>query len=522
MVLKKPYAFLIKNFRLMHIILTICCIYLITKTSAIISFLGDYIASSDLVIGQSITSGLYSIWMFVIPILMLIFFVILLLVMIAKEKPKTFYIVNIFVYFLILILFIYGRSVLSNMEKEIVKPQTIKTLHDLFVYALIFQIFTSVIAAIRGLGFDIRKFDFAKDLQSLDVSEEDSEEFEVAISYDFSDTKRKFKKRMRNIKYAYLEHKLVFNIIIIAILAFSGYMVYKNTSISIPKYHLNSTFSMNSFSTSFTNAYVVDTDYLGNDLNTNVLVLKVNVKSNNKNAKKFVTSSYELIIDDKVYHHTNKYSDQFKDIGEIYVNQELSLKDYNSYLLVYDIGKKNPKEAKLKVSNLISQSYVYVNFKPKSFTKDNKPTSYELGDEIKFENSNLEETALKINSISIADKIAINYTFCINDEECLDSIEYLRPDRYDTGLDKTIIRMEYEFSSKSLSSFYNLVSMYGSLEYVLDGESKTQTVPFKNIKSNRVNEKNTCNLEVVKEVENASEIYLVLHVRNNEYRYKLK
>ena len=522
MVLKKPYAFLIKNFRLMHIILTICCVYLISKTNAIISFLGDYIASNDLVIGQNIRSGLYSIWMFIIPILMLIFFVILLLVMIAKEKPKTFYIVNIAVYFLIFVLFIYGHSVLTNMEKEIVKPQTIKSLHDLFVYALIFQVFTSVIAAIRGLGFDIRKFDFAKDLQTLDVSEEDSEEFEVAISYDFSDTKRKFKKRMRNIKYTYLEHKLIFNIVIVAILVFSGYMVYKNTSISIPKYHLNSTFSMNSLSTTFTNAYVVDTDYLGNDLDNNVLVLKVNVKSNNKNVKKFVTGSYELIIDNKVYHHTNKYTDQFKDLGEVYVNQELSLKDYNTYLLVYDIGKKNPKEARLKVSNLVSQSYVYVNFKPKSFTKDNDTINYELGDKVDFKDSNLEETSLKINNISIADKIAINYTFCITDEECLESIEYLRPDRYDTGLDKTIIRMEYEFSSKSLSSFYSLVSMYGSLEYVIDGEKKVQSVPFKNIKSNRVSEKNVCNLEVVKEVENASEIYLVLNVRNNEYRYKLK
>ena len=522
MVFRKPYAFLIKNFRLMHIILTICCIYLIIKTGSIISFLGDYINSSDLVIGQNITSNLYSMWMFLIPVLMLIFFVILLSVMVVKEKPKTFYIVNILVYFLILILFIYGHSVLKNMEKELVKPQTIKTLHDLFVYAIIFQVFTSVIAAIRGLGFDIRKFDFAHDLQTLDVSDADNEEFEVAINYDFDDTKRKFKRRLRNAKYAYLEHKLVFNIVICLVIAFSGYMIYKNTSISIPKYHLNSTFSMNSFSTSFTEAYVVNTDYLGNDLNTNLLLLKVNIRSNSEDIKQFVSAYYELLIDNKVYHHTTKYKDQFKDIGNVYINQKLSTSDYNPYLLVYDIGDKNPSKAKLKVSSIFGQSYVYVNFSPKSFTKNNKANSYSIGEKVDFKDSNLEETTLKINKIEIADRFALKYNFCIKNDECLESIEYLRPDYYNTGISKTLLRISYDYSSKSLSNFYDLVDMYGSLEYVIDGNTKVQTIPFKNIKSNHLTEKNICNLEVVKEVEKASEIYLVLNVRNNEYRYKLK
>lgn len=522
MVFRKPYAFLIKNFRLMHIILTICCVYLILKTSAIISFLGDYIKSNDLVIGQNIVENLYSVWMFVIPVLMLVFFAVLLSVMVVKEKPKTFYIINIIVYLLIFILLIYGHSILKNMEGEIVKPQTIKSLHDLFVYAIIFQVFTSVIAAIRGLGFDIRKFDFAHDLQALDVSEADNEEFEVAINYDFDDTKRKIKRKFRNAKYTYLEHKLVFNIVICLVLLFLGYMVYKNTSISIPKYHLNSTFTMNHFSTTFTDAYVVDTDYLGNDLNTNLLLLKVNIKSNSENAIQFVSGYYELMIGNNVYHHTTKYNDEFKDIGNVYINQKLSTNDYNTYLLVYDIGNKNPKEAKLKISSIFGQSYVYVNFKTKSFTKDNKPNSYNIGDKVDFKDSNLDETSLIISKMEIADRFALKYNFCLKNDNCLESIEYLRPDYYNTGISKTLLRIEYNYSSKSLSNFFDLVDMYGSLEYVVDGITKVQQVPFKNIKSSRLNEQNICNLEVVKEVENASEIYLVFNVRNNEYRYKLK
>ena len=522
MVFRKPYAFLIKNFRLMHIILTICCIYLITRTSAIISFLNDYISSSDLVIGQSIVSGLYNGLMFLIPILMLIFFVVLLIVMSVKEKPKTFYIVNIIVYLLIFILFIYGRSVLKSMEEELVQAQKIQTLRDLFVYALVFQFFTVVIAAIRGLGFDIRKFDFARDLQTLDVSEEDSEEFEVAINYDFNDTKRKIKKKVRTFKYTYKEHKLVINVAIIILVLLGGYVFYKNSSISIQKYHLNSTIYMNSIQTNFVDAYVVDTDYLGNDLGRNLLVLKVNVKSNSKNVKKFLTSSYELLLDGKIYHHTNKYNNEFKDIGEVYHNQDLSQTDEHAFLLVYDIGKKNPANARLKISNLFSQEYVYLDFSTHSFTKDTTPTEYNISDEVDLKDTNLTNTKFKITSALIGEKYTLNYKYCINADECVDSIEYIRPDYYNTGIAKTILRMEYEFESTDIDSFYKLISLYGFLEYTIDGNTKVQQVPFKNIKSQRVNENNVINLEVVKDIENASEIYLVFNIRNYEYRYKIK
>ena len=85
MVFRKPYAFFIKNFRLMHIILTICCIYLAIKTSSIVSFLSSYMSSSDLVIGQQLVGGLYSVPMFIMPIFVVLFLTIILIVMFAPN-----------------------------------------------------------------------------------------------------------------------------------------------------------------------------------------------------------------------------------------------------------------------------------------------------------------------------------------------------------------------------------------------------------------------------------------------------
>ena len=46
MILKKPYAFLIKNFRLIHLILTIPLIYITYKTTAVSNFFREYVSNN--------------------------------------------------------------------------------------------------------------------------------------------------------------------------------------------------------------------------------------------------------------------------------------------------------------------------------------------------------------------------------------------------------------------------------------------------------------------------------------------
>ena len=59
MILRKPYALLIKNFKLIHIILSLMMIYLFYKTNAILSFLGEYIGSSQIKISSDVLYSLF-------------------------------------------------------------------------------------------------------------------------------------------------------------------------------------------------------------------------------------------------------------------------------------------------------------------------------------------------------------------------------------------------------------------------------------------------------------------------------
>lgn len=520
MVFRKPYAFFIKNFRLMHIILTVCCVYLLIKTSGIVNFLSDYNSSNDLVIGQSIVSTLYSPMMFFIPFLILIFLSIILVVMIVKEKPKTFYIINIAVYFLTFILLIYGRGVISSMEREIVEPRTIKTLYDLHIYSLVFQVLTVVATGVRGIGFDIKKFDFSRDLQALDVSSEDNEEFEVSIDFDINDTKRRLKRSLRHMRYSYVEHRLSINIIICAIILAGGLLFYKNSSLSIKKYNQNSSFTMNSFRINVTDSYLVNTDYAGEKLNTKLLVLKVKLNCYNRYSKKLVTGAFALKNGDKIYHHTNKYTNELKDLGNVYIDQDVNDESY--YLLVFDIGKDKLENPMLKVSNILSENYVYVKIKYNNLTGKGTEKEYQIGEELSLEDGN-NNIKLKINEYEIADKFTINYEFCVK-QNCIDSVEYLRPDYYNSDADLSLVKLNVNFESNNsqINNLVSFLSSFGRLEYTIDGVTKKQDIPFKGVKSKKKNNKSVYYIETLKEVENADSIRLVFSVRSSKYVYNIK
>ena len=49
-----------------------------------------------------------------------------------------------------------------------------------------------VMYAFRATGFDIKKFDFAKDLEELDIETKDNEEFEVNLELETDKYQRKF------------------------------------------------------------------------------------------------------------------------------------------------------------------------------------------------------------------------------------------------------------------------------------------------------------------------------------------
>ena len=507
-------------------------LYSIYRTELMLNFLNEYTLTNTPVIGRPILASLYNAWVFVLPIVVLVFSSILLVIMSYKQKPRTYYFLMILAHIIFLGLFIYGFVLFGRMQETIVDLRTVKAFRDLLLYGIVLQGILAIASLIRGVGFDIKKFDFGQDLQDLEISQKDNEEFELAINFDLNDKARTGRRILRKTKYFCKEHKfflrMVTGICVIGLLyyAYYSYSIYHKVSKE------GTNFDMNGFTLGATRSYLVTEDYRGHTLNedgTYLLVVDLNVKYNYTVPKALATGAIELKVSGDTYHHTNKYSGLLDDLGIVYNNQTVG-NEFTHYLLVYEISEKTiNSEMRLGFRNMDNGETAYVKLEPtKLYEEKETLTEAKLGEELNFKNSHLGNTTLKITDYEMRDRFTIRYLFCTKTtNNCMDSIEYLMPNLYNSNYDKTLLKLNAEihfdknFVSANVKDIYSFFSILGKIEYEIDGQKKTQDVYLGEVKNAKIPE-GTYYLEVFREIKIADKIDLVFQVRNHTYRYSLK
>ena len=212
MVFRRPYAFLIKHFRLIHIILFILFAYITFKANSILTFFKDYINYKGSM--EIISSDYINVWIFIFSILIIGISIIIFFLMRYKKKPKLFYVITSIVSVISIILFLYLYGNIKVLESTSMAAREIRLLRDIsrFNYWMLFIM--CIPTLIRGLGFDIKKFNFNKDLQDLNLSKEDSEEIEISTNLSSDKILTTGRRGIRELKYYYAENKFFINIIL--------------------------------------------------------------------------------------------------------------------------------------------------------------------------------------------------------------------------------------------------------------------------------------------------------------------
>lgn len=526
MILRKPFAFFIKHFKFIHLILAICAIYLITKTNEILSFYLEYMDIMSISSGTSISTDLFNILLWISTIVIILGSVLIAFLMKLKKKPIRFYVINIIVYIALIFIYIFAHSTVRSLEIGLVDVRTLKMIQDFLVIAMILQVPSAISLVIRALGFDIKKFDFERDLEELEITSEDNEEIEVNLEFDFDKFKRNVRKQIRHFKYVYFENKTIINVIFTISLVIIGIIVYLNIGVYNRAYHENQRFNVTNYQIMVNDSYKVRTDYNGNivDDKASFIVISLKLRSNYLDKTKFETARIALEINKHLFYPQKDYKTEFSDLGTLYTNQNIT-KDDNNYIIAFEIPKNyQNKKMKLKYFDY-NDKEVTINIKPNSF-KNPKLYNYNLGDTIKLDDSILKNTTIKLSSFEVNDYFKNDYKLCI-DNNCIDSYEYLVP-TYTGNEDKALIKITGNINwdeNKKISeidNLYKFIEIYGKVSYILNGEEKDVNINLKEVKPNKASDDNTYYIEVNKEVKDASKIYLTFVVRDKEYKYVVK
>lgn len=345
MVFKKPYGFLIKHFKLIHLIITFILGLVVYRCNSIYAFLNDCIEDSvyryDAL--QYINYGVF-IWL----LLGICLFLVIYLLFRYKDKPKNLYVVAIGGYLVVMVYLFMIFSYLGGLPNNVIDQKTIRGYRDIMMIIMGFQYVIIVIMFIRGLGFNIKKFNFEKDMQELNITNEDNEEVEVDVKIETDVIMRGVRKKKRELGYFYQEYKVFILGILAIIVIIFGYKGYKLISDKFMVYHQDEVIGNNNYIT-FKNSYYKMEN------NKNYIIIKFDVFKYGKKEQLDV-NKLVLKVDKEEYKPNKNICYKFNKLGNCYKKQYIT-DSSNSYIITYEVDSLNSKKTYLLYNESYEKTY---------------------------------------------------------------------------------------------------------------------------------------------------------------------
>lgn len=508
MILRKPYAFLIKYFKLIHIILFLMCGFLLFKLRAIYMFFREYVRTETYTYISSIAEKYIGPSMFIVVIIILISSLLILFLMKEKEKPVLFYRILIVYSFILLISLIVYNNFYLSLSYEIYERSLITIYRDVigFLYYAIY--FFIAITFVRGFGFDIKKFSFDRDLKMLNVSDSDSEEFELSVNIDKEKIVNTMRRNRRFATYFFKENALILIIILLCFVGGISFFAYKRLYVDNISYSEGDIVLANGLEYQVTRTYLTNKDKKGKLLDSYYLIVKFDIYNSSDDNKIIDLNKTNVKTNGDTYTPIINRYDLFNDLGSGYNNQILKTKNkYSDYLLVFKIKNDNYDKVILNVydNETYEKQELKINYQRIVLnlheTKENIIGKYYLNEMINLDNEFI-KTELKIHDYSIDDNFVYEYE---------ENGEYYKK-IIKSKNNFPIMKINYTLADSSLlklSDYWQLICIENGREIVIDinllyNDSKEAYFEFLEYKKNL-------------EVKN-----LRLNIRGNIYLINLK
>ena len=517
MIIRKPYAFLIKNFKKIHIVMLILSLFvaykLIDTNNFVNNFmrLGIYDLYADPVTRHITTLMMISIIVLIAGCAALIF------LLLHKNKPWKAYLIPLIVYISLFFILTIIKSFFKTYTMD-VETTDLRFSRDVLMMFVVGQLPAIAIFVIRTFGLDIGKFNFNMDEEFLELSEEDREEIEVSIDVDVNTFKRLYRKTLRNLEYFYKEHTLITRVIVGLIVVIFIFNIYTFVFIKNRVYKEGSNYNYNGFTVNVNNSYFTDKSYNGEVISdtSNFVILDMSIKNNSDEARNFNISNFHLKAGTKDFVTTETtYSKEFSDLGNTYSNvKKIGKQSSLNYIVVYKVDRDIDKsrfvlffqekggDSKLRKIKL----------NVKDLSKLEKQKVIKSGDDLKIDIYGVDEDVSFYNA-SLSKSIIYGTRRAMNSTYYNEDVEYVAPEGYKV--------LSIEFGSESLESknMIDILNKYGKIDY-RDSSNKDREMDVDLAVKSRYLGKYVY-LKVPDNFDSVTDVSIAFTIRNKQYKYML-
>ena len=407
MILRRPYAILIKYFKPIHIVMFVLFSYLVFAIRKIYMFFVEYIKAGSFTYFENISRAYVPGILFIIVIILLAFSIGIFLLMHKKEKPVLFYRIMIGYCVFLIGYFIYCLAFFKSLESITYEPLRIVVNRDVSLFTYLANFVFVVMAFIRGFGFDIKKFSFEKDKKELNLEESDSEEYELNVSIEKDDIKSFINKNKRELSYYVRENKLILSIFGLIILVVAILYIYFNFFVINKIYKEGENINGNKIVYRVNSSTITNTDKYGHEISSQHDYLIINMNILNSAGTGYLDNqALRVDVDGEYFYPSTNVCDLFSDLGNCYKNQELKMNTDNNFIIIYKINKEY-KNMYLEILKSNQNGYQYGKVKLSYKQFEVHDAYYNVNDEIL-----ISDKTYKLTNYSLADRTTYQYEEC--------------------------------------------------------------------------------------------------------------
>ena len=530
MIIRKPYAFIIRHFKVINLVIAGCIAFLSVnatnlqqqfidlKTSKMYTYAGaEYLISNN-------------IFLFVVVGLILTGLVYYLLK--EKKKPTRAYLGTLAYFIGTALLIFYLKSVCNNLVNGTVTDSTLSLARDasMMIRYVGFGLFCVIF--VRGIGFNLGQFNFSKDIREMKIVEEDSAEFEVMIGQNNYKYARGLRRFLRECKYYFLENLVYFELLgCLLVIACGIYgLYYYKTYLDRAKQEAVMTVAGINYTVN--GAYITGEDYNGNVVKEGSRFVVVNMSLTNVSFADAVLDLTKISIQSgKIeFFPTLNYNSKFYDLGVPYQDKQNLVSGVPvDVTLTFEVpSTTNVRNWTLRIQDSVDNSglkvlVMYRKFKitTKDIDSEDRDSGFSVGQDIKVNTVNHNMFKMNVQKYDILEKFEIPYALCNNKMVCNLQRKIIEPSRNSAdmmlmlNLDHTMYDDAY--FTKTFTTLNDVFANYATVIYTVG----TKEYKEKGVLVSKENVDNYVFLQVNRRIKQARDVKVKFDFRNQKYYLNL-
>ena len=533
MILKKPYGFLIKRFRVIHIVLTLLTIYIALTSRSVLSFIRRFISNGYQVTVVDNMASEYINWTIYLTIFLVVISLIAIYVLLkSKKKPNKVYMAGIIYYIILFIGLIIASGLINGLSNSLWSTAAARTYRDIAQIIYYPQFFFIIVLGIRALGFNVKQFDFKSDLKDLEITEADSEDVELNINFKTYKAERFIRRFIREFYYYYLENKLIVRVIFVILIAVTIFLAFKSYEKIRYTYDVGESFTYNGFRIRVEDSMLTNVDSSGDAIveGRYYLVLKLNITNNNLDNTNLDYNSLKIYINDTYVNPSLDIGNHFLDFGNPYMNRTMAAGESGTYIMAYMLSEEQvANRYRLSIYTGASQNSrsflaitINVNLSPSRLFDVDVVREANLNETVSLSSTYLGNSTINITSADIARRYEYTYENCFQGNcQNLTGLVTASPNAQTNQilliLDYDLVLDEETDAYQNINNITTFSNEFMSLEYIIGDVTYETTLT--NVTPSRISD--LLILRTTSDIATADEVNLLITIRNRCYKINL-